>query len=81
MKVTVKLISYLQSTMGSDQIKCELPPGSTIVELLVHLQKSTGKEMFANKSMLCLVNDISVAIDTVLKEKDCVLLIPPIAGG
>jgi MoaD family protein len=90
----VQFSAQLRVLVGASEERVELPPGSTLAELLAqlaarhaeaapHLLTTEGKQI--RPSLLLVVNDRAVAIDdaatVLLRDGDVVTLLPPIAGG
>lgn len=93
MKLRVQYMAQLRPAMGRMEEDVELPEGSTVVELLVHLASrhdEAGPHLVtrqgqARPSLLVVVNGSAVPAQesaaAVLHSGDVVILLPPIAGG
>lgn len=93
MKVQVEYTGQLRTVAGRSVDRVELPDGSTLSELLLHLgtqfehvrphlMNSSGQ---IQPSLLVAINGAAQpsrqAASTLLREGDAVVLLPPIAGG
>jgi sulfur carrier protein ThiS len=79
MNVTVHLHTILQietpdGTIG--QVEAMLPPGSTLADLLEHLEIEMQPE-----AMLLVINGRMARLEQQLREGDQVNLMPAISGG
>lgn len=85
-------LDYLFSTAlapGAGLLEAELPPGSTIGDLLAYLLETYGEIMrqrLVQKSdgapfVTFLVNGEQVGLEYILSPGDNVMIVPPIAGG
>jgi molybdopterin converting factor small subunit len=93
MNLRVQYMAQLRTTVGRIEECAELPEGSRLLDLLVHLASvhAPAKSHLladsgqARPSLLMVVNDSAVpardAAATVLRAGDVVTLLPPIAGG
>ena len=79
MEIEVHLHTTLQKQILDkvvDKLTVEIPAGSTLKDLLSHLDIQMNPE-----SLLLVVNGRAADIDHVLAAKDVVNLIPAISGG
>jgi MoaD family protein len=81
MQIPVHFYSYFKDLTGCEQAAEQLPPGSTIGDLLQRLTTRFPKLEAMRKSTL-----VAVGLDYqdrhyVLKEGDEVSLFPPVQGG
>jgi molybdopterin converting factor small subunit len=94
MKLRVQYTAQLRTAAGRPEEDIELPEGSTLAALLLHLAERLDEAAVAHvmapeghirKGLLLVVNDAVASADTahttVLRPGDVVLLLPPIAGG
>lgn len=94
MKLHVQYTAQLRAAIGRNEEEVELPDGSSLAELLVHLAANCGPgaephlltdRQQVRPSLLLVVNDTAVsssqAASTMLRSGDKVILLPPIGGG
>jgi molybdopterin converting factor small subunit len=76
-RITVRLYSILRHRDGEivDRLELDLPPASTVLDVLERLQVPLDLEV------VLAVNDKVVTVDTPLAEGDLLALIPAVAGG
>jgi molybdopterin converting factor small subunit len=76
-RITVRLYSILRHRDGEivDRLELDLPPASTVLDVLEQLQVPLDLEV------VLAVNDRVVTVDTALAEGDLLALIPAVAGG
>jgi molybdopterin synthase sulfur carrier subunit len=92
-RLQVQYAAQLRALVGTGQEQIELPPGSTLAQLVAQLaaqREAIGAHLLTpvgavRPSLLVVVNETAVpaeqAAATVLQDGDCVALLPPIAGG
>ena len=79
--ITVKLFAAYQEAYGVPEVQLELPPGTTVAEVGDRLRAPhSSLQSLAAKTRYG-VNLEFVAAETVLKDGDEVVLIPPVSGG
>lgn len=95
MKVTLHTILGIKDVIGQSLTEMELPHGSTIKDFLKHIRERWGDELstrlFLPDSVAVLpyvrimVNGQTIefleGMETLLKEGDEVLILPPASGG
>jgi molybdopterin converting factor small subunit len=94
MIVRVQYMAQLRDAVGRADEVLEIPEGSSLGSLLVHLADRHGRDASPHllapdgkpqRSLLTVVNNLAVsppsAGTTLLKPGDVVTLMPPIAGG
>ena len=95
MRVKVNTILGLADIMGQKEIEMSLPEGSTLGSLLQEMVRNWGEKLssrlFEHGSdrllpyIRLMVNGRDIAFlngrETVLKEEDEVLILPPVSGG
>ena len=81
MRVTVCFYSYFKDLTGCAQAAEQIPPGSSLNELLDQLAARFPKLAGLRKSMLMAVGLEYQTCDYVLKDGDEVSLFPPVQGG
>jgi molybdopterin converting factor small subunit len=89
MYITLILRSILRKTIGHSDIVLELPEGSRVSDAVRRLADTYGDEtkdfLYDKKTgdsyLLYVVNKQQVRSDHVLKDKDRLTILPPIAGG
>jgi sulfur-carrier protein len=93
-KLEVRYAAQLRTLLGRAEEQLELPAGSSLADLLLHLADNGARDAAAHlitpardprPSLLMVVNDTAVssrdAADVQLQPGDIVTLLPPIAGG
>jgi molybdopterin converting factor small subunit len=93
-RLQVRYAAQLRTVLGRAEEDLEIPEGSSLAELLLHLAENGAREAEAHlitpsrqprPSLLMVVNDAAVpageAGALVLSPGDVVTLLPPIAGG
>jgi molybdopterin converting factor small subunit len=93
-KLQVRYAAQLRAILGRSEEDVDLPEGSNLADLLLHLADNGGCEAESHlitaaraprPSLLVVVNDSAVsaraAANLVLNHGDTVTLLPPIAGG
>lgn len=94
MNVRVEFTGQLRAAIGQATGRVELPEGATLAMLLVQLGQRCGEEARPHllnasgqmqPSLLVAINGTACssrqAAQTVLRDGDAVVLLPPIAGG
>lgn len=94
MNVRVQYMAQLRDAVGRAEEELEIPEGSSLGTLLVHLAERHGPEAKRHlitsggepqRCLLAVINNLAVAppavVVTILKPGDVVTLMPPIAGG
>jgi molybdopterin synthase catalytic subunit/molybdopterin converting factor small subunit len=79
MQVRVLPFGVLKDWLGAGAATVELPPGSTVAQLLAHL--SAGRPARALRGIAVSVNAEFAAATEMLREGDEVGLLPPVSGG
>ena len=80
MTITALFFASYADVFGRSQMEMEVPNGSTVGELLRHLQ-SLDPERRLPPAPLVPVNERYARPDQVLRHGDEVAVIPPVAGG
>ena len=81
MKITIKLFAVYQEVLGVPDLVWELPEQTTVGEVCDRLIKQHPRlEQWRNLTRYG-VNLNFVPMDTLLKDGDEVVLIPPVSGG
>jgi len=81
MQVRVLPFGVLKDWLGSAEVTVELPEGSTVAELLRHLQGNQSPRPDLLQSIAVSVNAEYAIATHVLREGDEVGLLPPVSGG
>src|SRR5262245_57500477 len=94
MRLCVQYTAQLRTVAGRAEEEVELPEGSSLAELLVHLASDVRREAAPHlltsagelqPSLLVAVNKHAVSLraaqNTPVRPGDVVMLMPPIAGG
>ena len=82
LKMTIKILTFgiARDIIGSSHFEVSMAEGSTVVDLKKHLLDRFPR--FSNLSSLMIAVNAEYGVeDTVLKERDEIALIPPVAGG
>jgi molybdopterin converting factor small subunit len=92
-RLRVQYAAQLRALLGASEDLVELPPGSTLAQLVAHLasqRAEAGAHLLTSAgairpSLLLVVNEAAVPPDqasaTLLRDGDLVAFLPPIAGG
>jgi molybdopterin converting factor small subunit len=94
MRLRVQYTAQLRTAAGRSEDEVDLPEGSNLAELLVHVASVLGREAVGyvltsdgqlQPSLLVAVNNGAIAThearDVLVNSGDVVMLLPPIAGG
>jgi molybdopterin synthase sulfur carrier subunit len=81
MRVRVRLFASLRETAGVPEAWVELPEGSTAEEAWVRLAGEFPSLAARRASLAVSVNRRYARFDTVLREGDELVFIPPVSGG
>ena len=94
MRTSVKFFALLRDIVGSWEIELTIPEGTTIGEALEGLAKRYGKRfreyVYDEKGgvrghLIFLINGESInalkGFETVLREGDSLVILPPVGGG
>jgi len=89
MNVEVMFFGKLRETAGTSKEQASLEAGGKLSDLMSCLEKTHGakfaEEVRGIKGLRILINgreyQVLDGVETVLKEKDSVVLLPPIEGG
>jgi MoaD family protein len=79
--ITVQFFSFLRDFVGAKEISLEIPPKTTVAELLQQLKNQHPKLREAEKTILVAVGVEFAKPDQVLEDGDVVSLMPPLQGG
>ena len=80
-KVTVKLFAVYQEAYGTSELILELPQGTSVVEVRDRLIKEHPELIQWRNVTRFGINLQFVEPETLLKDGDEVVLIPPVSGG
>jgi len=78
--VTVHLFASYAESFGADNIKIDLPPSSTVGDLIAELRSRPGACVLPPVPRVA-VNRQFAAQDHPVASADEIALIPPVAGG
>jgi len=78
--VTVHLFASYAESFGANNIKIELPPRSTVADLITELRARTGSYALPVEPRVA-VNRKFANPDQLVVSTDEIALIPPVAGG
>jgi molybdopterin converting factor subunit 1 len=79
--VTVQLFARLREIAGCQQVACELPAGSTAVDLWRSLAAEHPDLADFGSSVSCAINADFAPMSTALHDGDDVAFLPPVSGG
>ena len=80
MTVTVLLFASYADALGTSAIELDVPPGSTVRDVLGTLAALPGGDRLPPRPLVA-VNEVYAAAGTELHEGEEVAVIPPVAGG
>ena len=80
MTVTVLLFASYADALGASSVDLQLPPGSTVSDLLGRISRLPGAEKLPPRPLVA-VNHSYASPGLELAAGDEVALIPPVAGG
>jgi molybdopterin converting factor small subunit len=95
MKITIHTILEIRQALGQRLIEVDLPKDSTVEDLLAYMKKRWGKKLDFHlfnpdngkvlDHLRIMVNGQTIGflkgMDTLLKEKDEILIVPLLSGG
>jgi len=94
MRLRVQYNGQLRTAAGRSEEHVELPESSTLAALFTHLASSIGQGALPHlltpsrhpqSGLLIILNDSAIPIPqistTILRDRDTITLLPPIAGG
>jgi molybdopterin converting factor small subunit len=81
MKISVMFHSYFRELTGCAKVEIEVPPGTSLFNLVRELQQRFPKLKPMEKSTLLAVGVEYQAGEYLLQEGDEVSLFPPVQGG
>ena len=80
MTVRVLLFASYADALGTSELELELAKGSTVRDVLSHLQSRPGAERLPPAPLVA-INAEYARLDDALSANDEVAIIPPVAGG
>lgn len=80
MTVTVLLFASYADALGKSAIELDVPPGSTVRDILSTLASMTGGDRLPPRPLVA-VNEEYASLHTELLGGEEVAVIPPVAGG
>lgn len=80
MELNILLFGITKDMVGQPKLRCELPEGATVPELLAELKQRYPK-LHDLDSVLVAVNNEYGQKEQTLHESDEIALIPPVSGG
>jgi MoaD family protein len=81
MKVTIKFFPYLQKVVGTDTLEQDVPPDTTLNDLLQRLVSEFPQLVRVIPNVSIALNRQIVSLEKTLTEGDQVALFPPVSGG
>lgn len=81
MNISVRAFASYREAIGQKQVHLEVPPGATVGQAWAVLCARFPALTRLPQPRAFAINDAYVAADTVLRERDEVVLIPPVSGG
>jgi molybdopterin converting factor subunit 1 len=79
-RIKALLFAAYRDLLGTHELEFELPPGSTVAELIEQVLDRAGDGRLPT-TIVVAVNQEYAGPGTVLQDGDEVALIPPVAGG
>jgi molybdopterin converting factor small subunit len=81
MQVTVKLFSFLGQMAGTDRLTVDLIAGVSVSDLMNTLNSQFENKLLQIEHIVVLINQKQASLQSILNEKDEVLLLPVLGGG
>ena len=81
MRVRLLTFASIQDIVGSREIDVELPAGSTVRDLLAHLEEKYPRIAGYRSILLTAVNEEYANPETTISDGDEVAVFPPVSGG
>ena len=81
MQIRALFFGLLKDTVGTDQQTMEVPPETTVAELLALFAAETSKQSGIWTRVAVAINREYAERSRVLAEGDEVALLPPVSGG
>ncbi len=79
--IRLRLFAGLREAAGWSQKEIVLAAGTTVAELLIHVEQSTPELVLSGRPVYAAVNQRYVERDHALSDGDEVALFPPVSGG
>ena len=79
--VSVRLFAGLHQLIGERELEMRLPEGATIAQLRDRLGQEYPVVEALLPTLVCAIDEEYVESSQLLREGDCVALIPPVSGG
>lgn len=84
-EVRVKFLSTLRDIVGVRETLITIPKNSTLADVLKVLKKKWPRlhsiDVESEGPIITLLNGVAVKLNTPVKEKDEIILMPPASGG
>lgn len=81
MNISIRAFAAYREAIGAKQLIVEIPPGATAGQVWDVLRDRYPGLAHLPRPFAFAVNDTYVSPDTVLRERDELVLIPPVSGG
>lgn len=81
MKLRVLFFSVLRDITDADEVSLDLPAGSTMADLLAHVENRWPKLAEWENSLLLALDQTYVKRDAALHDGGEVAIMPPVQGG
>ena len=81
MNIRIRYFASLREITGQNEEKLSLPDGTTVASLRDTLLARYPRLQTVMERAVCAVNHHYVSVETVLREGDEVVFIPPVGGG
>jgi sulfur-carrier protein len=81
MNIRIRYFASLRETTGQNEETLPLPNGATVAALRETLLARYPRLQTVMERALCAVNHHYVSLETILREGDEVVFIPPVGGG
>ena len=79
--IRLRLFAGLREAAGWSQKEIALATGSTVADLLAHVEETTSGLVLSGRPVYAAVNQQYVERETILSDGDEVALCPPVSGG
>lgn len=79
--VTIKLFAVYQEAFGATELSRQFPPGTTVKDVLDSLTRECPKLAQWHDVTRFGINLEFVSPETLVRERDEIVLVPPVSGG
>jgi molybdopterin synthase catalytic subunit len=81
MQVKLLFFATLKDIVGARQLEVNVPPGSTVADVLTHLESSYPRMKEYRPVVLTAINEEYVEKAAAIRDGDEVAIFPPVSGG